>query len=59
MLAYIIILTLYLAVPITLATAALTQPEIGMRRKAVPVKVPVRTGIAGSFRRFNTFSVSP
>ena len=32
MLACIIILTLYLAVPITLATAALFRPEIGAKR---------------------------
>ena len=38
MLACIIILTLYLAVPITLATAALFRPEIGAKTVPAPVK---------------------
>ena len=42
MLAYIIILTLYLAVPITLATAARFRPEIGTKTEAAPVKILAR-----------------
>jgi hypothetical protein len=42
MFAFTLILVLYLAVPITLATAALFRPEIGMRREAVVVKVLAR-----------------
>ena len=36
MLACIMILTLYLAVPITLATAALFRPEIGAKKETCP-----------------------
>ena len=43
MLAWIIILTLYLAVPITLATAALFRPEIGAKTEPAPVKILART----------------
>jgi hypothetical protein len=43
MLAYIIILTLYSAVPITLATAALFRLEIGAKTEPAPVKILPRT----------------
>ena len=43
MLACIIILTLYLAVPITLATAALFRPEIGAKTEPAPVKILPQT----------------
>jgi len=42
MLACIMILTLYLAVPITLATAALFRPEIGAKTEPAPVKILAR-----------------
>ena len=43
MFACIIILTLYLAVPITLATAALFRLEIGAKTEPAPVKILSRT----------------
>ena len=39
MFAFILILAFYLAVPITLATAALLRPQVAMRWETVPVKV--------------------
>jgi hypothetical protein len=42
MFASILILALYLAVPVTLATAALFRHETGMRKEAVPAKVLAR-----------------
>jgi len=42
MFASILIVALYLAVPITLATAALFRPETRMRKQAVPAKVLAR-----------------
>ena len=43
MFAWIIILTLYLAVPITLATAALVRPKIGAKTEPAPAKILART----------------
>ena len=39
MFAGIVILALYLAVPITLATAALFRPEIGAKTEPVPLTI--------------------
>ena len=43
MFAWIIILTLSLAVPITLATAALFRPKMGAKTEPAPVKILART----------------